>query len=202
MLDRVLITLLMDETITMKSQLKWSVYHEDKRQEDPSPGKIKQDLDCLKKWFAWHEAWAHVDGRPVIFVHNEKGCEVAKRWKTASNDKWCVVLKLFQGFRECSLQPDSWHHCGPSDAVNHVSPTFAISPGFWRADIAQPLLPRVSAASEWRTNVHAMVGSGEPWQLITTFNEAGEGTMIEASRHWDSDTRYGFYLLDALHDIY
>ena len=29
-----------------------------------------------------------------------------------------------------------------------------------------------------------MVASGEPWQLITTWNEWGEGTAIEAAREW------------------
>ena len=199
-LDRSRISLLMDTTVSLQSNIKWSVYHEDEHNFDASPAELKDDLDYLKKWFAWHPAWAHIDGRPLIFVYNEHGCEVAERWMTVSAGEWYVVLKVFQGFRECSFQPDSWHQYGPADAVNHVSPTFAISPGFWRADIAQPLLPRVSA-SEWRTNVHSMVDSGEPWQLITTFNEAGEGTMIEASHHWDSDTGYGFYL-DTLHDIY
>jgi hypothetical protein len=201
MLDRVRITLLMDETVAMSSQLKWSVYHEDEQQEDQSHSKIKQDLDYLKKWFAWHEAWAHIDGRPVIFVYNEKGCEVARRWKTASNGEWYVVLKLFKGFRECSVQPDSWHQYGPADAVIELEAfSYSISPGFWRADIDTPLLPRLNETT-WRKNVKNMVASDQPWQLITTFNEAGEGTMIEASRHWDSDTGYGFYL-DALHDIY
>lgn len=199
-LDRSRISLLMDTTVSLQSNIKWSVYHEDELKSDASSLKLREDLDYLKKWFAWHPAWAHIDGRPLIFVYNEHGCEVAERWMTASAGEWYVVLKLFKGYMECSFQPDSWHQYGPANAVNHVSPSFAISPGFWRADIAQPLLPRVGI-SEWRTNVHAMVDSGEPWQLITTFNEAGEGTMVESSHHWDSDTGYGFYL-DALHDIY
>jgi hypothetical protein len=200
MLDRSRISLLMDTTVSLQSNIKWSVYHEDERNFDASSVKLKDDLDYLKKWFAWHPAWAHIDGRPLIFVYNEHGCEVAERWMIASAGEWYVVLKLFRGFRECSVQPDSWHQYGPAVAVNHVSPTFAISPGFWRADIDTPLLPRLNETT-WRKNVKNMVASDQPWQLITTFNEAGEGTMIEASRHWDSDTGYGFYL-DALHDIY
>jgi hypothetical protein len=47
-----------------------------------------------------------------------------------------------------------------------------------------------------------MVDSGEPWQLITTFNEAGEGTMVESSsHHWQSGSGYGYYL-DALNEIH
>jgi hypothetical protein len=45
-----------------------------------------------------------------------------------------------------------------------------------------------------------MVNSREPWQLIVSFNEAGEGTMIEASSSWSSNTQYGYYL-DCLHQF-
>jgi hypothetical protein len=105
-LDRARITLLMDETIAMESSLKWTVYHEDERRDDSPPHLIKEDLDYLKKWFAWHPAWAHIDQRPVIFVYNEAGCEVADRWMEASGGEWYVVLKLFKGFRDCKPQPD------------------------------------------------------------------------------------------------
>jgi hypothetical protein len=37
-----------------------------------------------------------------------------------------------------------------------------------------------------------MVASGEPWQLITTFDEWGEGTSIEPASEW------GMAYLDAL----
>jgi hypothetical protein len=105
-LDKARITLLMDETIAMESRLKWTVYHEDEFREDPSPQRIKEDLDYLKKWFAWHPAWAHIDQRPVIFVYNDGGCDVTDRWMEASGGEWFVVLKMFKGFRDCQTQPD------------------------------------------------------------------------------------------------
>ena len=180
------------------SNMKWTIYHEDEFHEDPSPAELRKDLDYLKEWFAWHPTWAHIDGRPVIFVYNEVGCEVVERWMAASSGEWYVVLKLFRGFRECATQPDSWHQYGPADAVVRIAPhSFGVSPGFWRADIAQPLLHRVSQA-DFCANVNQMVQSGDRWQLVTTFNEAGEGTMVEASSHWASASGYGYYL-DCLH---
>ena len=107
----------------------------------------------------------------------------------------CLTLSLF------SL-PSSWHQYSPGHDVAEIQPhTFSVSPGFWRADRSTPNLPRLSE-NEFRDNVRAMVNSGTDWQLITTFNEAGEGTMVEASDHWinDSSSAYGYYL-DALHDI-
>jgi hypothetical protein len=50
----------------------------------------------------------------------------------------------------------------------------------------------------WAQNVQAMVASGEPLQLITTFNEWGEGTAVEPAREWITSSGFGAYL-DLLH---
>jgi hypothetical protein len=170
-------------------------------QENASVEKLQDDLNYLMKWFAWHPAWAHMEGRPVIFVYNERDCDVVERWMSASAGKWYVVIKLFKGFRECSVQPDHWHQYGPADAVVYIKDySYSVSPGFWRADIATPRLPQVSR-EDFCSHVQDMVESTAPWQLVTTFNEAGEGTMVEASRHWASSSGYGYYL-DCLHTYY
>ncbi|KAG7368318.1 glycosyl hydrolase family 99 protein [Nitzschia inconspicua] len=195
-LDKARLTMLMDQTIAMNSRLKWSVYHEGERELNPTVGEIRADLDYLKKWFVWHEAWAHKNGKPVIFVYNEAGCDVANRWKEASNGEWYVVLKLFPGFLNCPSQPDSWHQygCGEVDGTIHnPGHSFVLSPGFWRADKDVPLLPRVTQDTFCK-NTERMVASGEQWQLIVSFNEAGEGTMIENSPQWPSNSGYGQYL--------
>jgi hypothetical protein len=44
-----------------------------------------------------------------------------------------------------------------------------------------------------------MVASHEPLQLVTTFNEWGEGTAVESATEWASPSGYGAYL-DALHN--
>ena len=196
--DRSRITLLMETTIMLKSNLKWTVYYEGEYRADPSPSTIQNDLNYLKKWFAWHKAWANIDGRPVIFVYNADGCNVANQWMQASQGEWFVVLKLFPGFETCSIQPDSWHQYGPAVAtINLQNHSFSVSPGFWRADVSTPLLPRLSK-QDFCQNIFDMVLSGAPWQLITTFNEAGEGTMVENSNSWQSSSGYGDYL-DCLH---
>jgi hypothetical protein len=197
--DRARLTLLMDQTRALNSQVKWTIYYEREKMTDPSRAAIKEDLDYLKKWFAWHPTWAHVDGRPVIFVYNGGDCEVNNRWMDAANGEWYVVLKIFQGYAGCRTQPDSWHQYGVANGeMQYDDFSYTIAPGFWRADRDTPRLPRLSE-SAWRQNVINMVASREPWQLIVSFNEAGEGTMIEASDAWSSDTDYGFYL-DSLHD--
>mmetsp|Transcript_1303 Transcript_1303/g.1685 ORF Transcript_1303/g.1685 Transcript_1303/m.1685 type:complete len:466 (-) Transcript_1303:410-1807(-) len=200
-LDRARITNLLDKSAA--TNVKWSVYHEMERKENSSPQRIREDLDYLKKWFAWHPSWAHINGRAVIFVYNEGSCDVSRRWSQAnSNQEWYVVLKTFPGYKDCTVQPDHWHEYGPAFDVVHVKQqSFAVSPGFWRADEQKPRLSRLSE-SNFRDNVHAMVESNEDWQLITTFNEWGEGTAVESAYDWSgSKNNYGIYT-EALHEIH
>ena len=198
-LERARLTNLLDKS--RGTNVKWAVYHEQELFTNPTVAQIRADLDYLKKWYAWHDAWSHIDGRPVIFVYNEGGCEVASRWKNASKGEWYVVLKLFVGHQVCPVQPDHWHQYGPAAAVvSKPGCSFTVSPGFWRADKDSPTLPRLSEQN-WRENVLMMVNSKEDWQLITTFNEWGEGTAVESAQEWARASGFGFYL-DALHDIH
>ena len=199
-LERARITNLLDNS--RGANVKWAVYHEQELFADPTVAQIRANLDYLKKWYAWYDAWGHIDGRSIIFVYNEGGCEVAARWKNASNGEWYVVLKLFVGHQDCPVQPDHWHEYAPAAAVvSKPNCSFAVSPGFWRADKDASTLSRLSKES-WRANVAMMVNSNEDWQLITTFNEWGEGTTaVESSQECASASGFGFYL-DALHDIY
>jgi hypothetical protein len=43
-----------------------------------------------------------------------------------------------------------------------------------------------------------MIASRAPFQLITTFNEWGEGTAVESAQEWATSSGFGAYL-DALH---
>jgi hypothetical protein len=109
-LDRARITQLMDESVRQGSPVKWTVYYEDEKEQNYSVDQLVSDLDYLMKWFAWHPAWAHKNGKPVIFVWNEGSCEVANRWvEAAARAGWYVNLKLFRNYKDCPIQPDSWH---------------------------------------------------------------------------------------------
>eukprot|EP00980_Cylindrotheca_fusiformis_P014659 scaffold3987_cov134-Cylindrotheca_fusiformis.AAC.9 len=191
-LDRARLLLRMDRTIKRGSK--------DEMDGDPSVSAIRSDLGYLKKWFAWHPAWAHIDGKPVIFIWNESDCEVVKRWMTASNNEWYVITKLFGDYRDCPVQPDHWHQYGVGDGtLEYRGVSFTIGPGFWKANKSKPDKPRVGKDT-WCRNVKEMVESGQPWQLIVSFNEAGEGTMIESSPSWASSSGHGHYL-DCLHQF-
>jgi hypothetical protein len=191
--------MLLNETMEAGSKLKWAFYYEKEGYDNPTAEELKSDLDYLMDQYGGHEAMASINGKPVIFVYNanDQSCEVADRWLEAANGKWYVNLKVFGGFRNCINQPDSWHQYGPATATQqHKGYSFVISPGFWRADEETARLERDTA--RWYANVREMVASNQPWQLVTTFNEWGEGTAIERCYDWQSRTKFGIYL-DALH---
>ena len=199
-LDRSRITNLLNKS--RGKSLKWTVYHEMERDLNPTVQEIISDLEYLKDWFAGHENWAYIDGRPVVFLYNEDDCNVSERWMTAAGQAgWYVVLKKFSDHENCAVQPNGWHQYGPASAVAHAPGySFAVSPGFWRADQTSPLLERISR-EEFCANVLSMVESNEPWQLVNTFNEWGEGTAVEPASEWASSSGYGYYL-DCLHEVY
>jgi hypothetical protein len=190
--------LLLDRTKALGSNLKWSLYYEKEAASDPSVDELRADLAYIKANYADRAEYAHVAGKPVLFVYNsgDLNCDVANRWKQAAGDRWYLVLKVVPGYTGCSAQPDAWHQYAPSSGTQVIDKSFAISPGFWRANEPAPRLARDEA--EWRARVRQMVASGKPWQLVTTFNQWGQGTAVESAREWQSPSGRGSYL-DALH---
>lgn len=184
-------------TRAMGSGFKWTLYHEQEGYGDPPVSAIASDLAYIKSRYADDPAFMKIAGRPVIFVYGGESCAGAERWRQANAATgFNVVLKVFSGWRGCAGLVNGWHQYGPSSPThNHAGQSFAISPGFGKAGEPERL-PRDLA--RWQQNVREMIASGAPWQLVTTFNEWGEGTAVESAREWESPSGYGSYL-DALH---
>ncbi len=202
--DQRVATILAATRQSVNPYFQWTLYYEPEGQGDPTVNQIQNDLTYIREHYANDQNFLHVDGKFVIFVYNDPNdrCSMADRWVQANanlGEAAYVSLKIFPGYRSCGSQPDSWHQYAPAVAVNNVKGlSFTISPGFWLTGQETPRLAR--NPDEWATNIQAMVSSGAPWQLITTFNEWGEGTAIEVAQQWTSPSGYGIYL-DALHNI-
>lgn len=180
---------------------RWAAYYEAEGEGDPSPAKIRSDLLYLRAHDASSPGYLRVDGRFVVFAYGSgaEGCGMVRRWKQANTVGAFVVLKVFPGYRSCPDQPDGWHQYGPAQAEDDHAPyAFTISPGFWLASEGSERLPR--DPSRWRASIRDMVASGATFQLITTFNEWGEGTAVESADEWRTDSGFGAYL-DALHEL-
>jgi hypothetical protein len=191
---------LLSTTNNMGSPVRWSIYYEAEGNGDPTVSQITSDLTYIRDHYGNDPAYLRVNGHFVVFVYggSSDGCSTADRWAQANTVNAYIVLKVFSGYRTCANQPDSWHQYSPAVASDSQSGySYSISPGFWKADEPTPRLAR--DLSRWSLNVRDMVASNAPWQLVTTFNEWGEGTAAESANEWSSASGYGAYL-DALHD--
>lgn len=189
------IPLLLDRIAAIGSPLKVAFYYESEGFGNPSQSQVATDLQYLKATYGGHPSTR----QPLtVFVYNadDLTCAIADKWKAANTVGAYIDLKVFSGFAACPSQPNGWHQYAPVTRAQSVGSAFSISPGFWRADEASARLVRDPAA--WKQNVRDMVASPQPWHLITTFNEWGEGTAVESAADWSSPSGFGTYL-DALH---
>jgi len=173
----------------------WTLYYE------PSLNatQVASDLAYIASHYASDPSFLHVNGKPVLFVYSRSvaSCTDTATWTAANANRFYLNLQVFGGYTACPSQPDSWHQYGPAVAEDHQPGySFSISPGFNKYNEASARLAR--DPSRWAGNVAHMVASGEPWQLITTFNEWMEGTSVEDAIEWASDSGQGVYL-DTLH---
>jgi hypothetical protein len=186
---------------SLGSPLKLSLYYEI-GSGLPATSQITSDLDYIYTHYASDPSFLRVGGKPVLFVYNAgngASCSAASAFKTANAGRFYVDLKVFTGFKTCADQPDGWHQYGPAVAESwQKGYSFTISPGFYKANESSPRLARDPA--RWAQNVKDMVASGERWQLVTTFNEWGEGTSVEPATEWSSSSGLGVYL-DTLRSI-
>jgi hypothetical protein len=192
---------LLSATRAVGSPVRWSLYYEAEAQGDPSVAAIASDLAYIRDHYGSDPAFFRIGGRFVIFVYADgsDACGMVDRWAQANATvRAYVVLKIFPGYKTCANQPDAWHQYSPAKAADsQAGISYAISPGFYKADTTTQVLARDVA--RYQQNVRDMVASHAPFQLVTTFNEWGEGTAVESAGEWASASGYGSYL-DALHN--
>ncbi|HKN45799.1 MAG TPA: hypothetical protein VJW23_17935, partial [Propionibacteriaceae bacterium] len=168
----------------------------------PSDSLLRQDFDLLYELTA-QPAWLRVAGKPVLFVYNigsEASCPAVSRLLAANQGRFYLNLKVFPGYRDCPKQPDSWHQYVPADSYDQQDTYSAtVSPGFFKFDELVPRLRRDPRRFE--ADLRRQVTSAARWQLVTTFNEWGEGTAVEPSEQWQSPSGYGTYL-DVMRSVY
>ena len=177
---------------SVRSPLKFAIYHEAEGQGDPSVASLDRDIARVLQ-LARSPRYLRIGGKPVIFVFSTASdrCGMVTRWRQAARGRVHVVLKVFPGYTACAGQPNSWHQYSPDRAqVTVPGQSISISPGFFHAREGTPRLAR--NVERFRASVRAMNRARVRWHLITTFNEWGEGTAVEPSTSW----RRGY--IDAL----
>jgi hypothetical protein len=178
---------------------KWSIYNELESLGNPEVSTIKADLIYLRDKYSNDPAYLRIDNRFVVLVYADEndGCAMVDRWRQANTVNAYIVLKVFPGYQACANQPDGWHQYAPAIAADSQGQySYTISPGFWKVG-ENPRLSRNLVL--WQQDISNMVASGANFQLITTFNEWGEGTAVESAVEWASPSGFGTYL-DKLHN--
>jgi hypothetical protein len=182
----------------------WAPYYEKESTSDPTPQQIADDLHYLHGTYGGPgSGLASLPGQGMpVFVYNSddatnaKGCDTVNRWNQARqllqqeySESIYIDLKVFPQYTTCpgSAAINGWHQYGPASARQNFSTapgdgSFAISPGYWKAGSAYGTAPFLARdLTRWQSDIGAMNGSAAKWQLITTYNEWGEGTAIESS---------------------
>lgn len=180
------------------TRFRWALYYEKESLRDPSAASIKADLTYIKHKYASAPEYLRVGERFVVFVYAQDtdDCDMARRWNAANTVGAYVVLKVFEGYRTCDQQPQDWHQYAAANYTDSQLPyAFTVSPGFYKADESRPRLAR--SLVTWQRSLGAMTSSKARWQLVTSYNEWGEGTAVEPAQEWRSASGHGAFL-DAL----
>jgi hypothetical protein len=180
--------------VARSTPFRWSLYYEPEAQGDPSVSVISRDIRYIVRKRGSAHSFLRISGRPVIFVYADAGdaCSMVRRWKRANHHRAYLVLKVFSGYRDCAAQPDAWHQYAPAVRRDHQGrQSFSVSPGFWLKGETERLARRPAA---FNRDVKAMAASKAHFQLVTTYNEWGEGTAVESAREWRTKNHHGKYL--------
>ncbi len=183
-----------------KAGFRWTLYYEREGTANPTSAEISSDLAHIRAEYAGDPAFLRVGGRAVLFVYGgSDGCEMARRWANADHAGFHIVLKVFQGFRTCDAQPEGWHQYAPAKRLDvQKGYSAAVSPGFWLSGEPERL---ARDKAEFLAAATQVATSQTPWQLVTTYNEWGEGTAVESAAEWASASGRGAYI-DMLHDVF
>lgn len=171
--------------------LTWCLYYE------PASGNQAADLAYIYKNYATLPGYAWSGGKPLLFVYGRSvgGPANTEAWvqaNQASATPFTLSLQVYQGYRQSVFQPDLWHQYGPASRTDRQKGfSFTVSPGYWKYADPAPLLARSPQA--FAVAVAQMTASGEPWQLVTSWNEWGEGHSVECADAWRSASGFGAY---------
>lgn len=157
---------------------RWAIYYEAEGQGNPTTAQITSDLTYLNPLFA-NPNYLRINNKPVVFVYADgtDASGMAVRWAPL-NANYFTVLKVYPNYKTDPNQPGGWHQYAPAVAIDSQLPySVSVSPGFFKSGEVSPRLAR--NITTFNTNVQTMVAAHPQFELITTWNEWGEGSSVE-----------------------
>ena len=193
--------------------LRWCLYYEKEGYANLQESVMGSDLEYISGTYSKDSAYLKIDGKPVVFVYSnaDDSLDYIQRWGRAHQNfgNVFVVLKVVKGFRQYANLVDSWHQYAPANRIAKFEPYSAfVSPGYWKYH-ERPKLER--NLGQFREAVRQLKDMNVQFQLVETWNEFHEGTMIEPARqivHNDGNPpfreagggSYGTEFIDAMRD--
>ena len=171
--------------------LKWAV--EFQAPSELTAAQIQSQLTYLAEEHGRRTGYLKVKGRPVVLIHPKTlDCATLERWVKANEAGVYLVATSFFPGPPCGVEPDDWYLRDASQAeVDKRPSSFCVSRG--SRDFSATL-------DDFTAGIGRMRASGARFQLVVSFNEWNEGSAVEASDEWASDSGQGQYL-DALHAL-
>ena len=174
--------------IALQYGIKITAYYEVEGYTNPTAGEIATEFAYFAANYWDHPAWLKVGGKPVMFAYGPGDATGCARYASAtSNYTTAYVSLIYTG--SPAVTPPAQHSFSAAHAVS-VGNSYTILPGWWLGSSGTPVTVRSLAT--WTADVAAMVASGKDWHLIISWNEWGEGSIIEPTVEFGTD------YLDAL----
>jgi hypothetical protein len=163
--------------------LKWALYYEKEGYANLQQAEIESDLKYVINTYGKDPNYLKIDAKLVIFVYSnsDDSVEYIQKWGRVRQNVGGVyiVLKIVKGFRQYANLADSWHQYAPANRFANLEPYSAfVSPGYWKYH-EDPKLER--NLGQFKDAVRQMKGARVQFQLVETWNEYHEGTMIESA---------------------
>ncbi|GAP09551.1 hypothetical protein BECAL_00695 [Bellilinea caldifistulae] len=100
----------------------WGVLLDLEKQSDPSAALIQQVLDDLAQSFGTHPNIWRLERRIALIVDVDEvddGCGMVSRWLEANREqKFYLIMQVFQNYDRCSSQPDLWVDLYPQTPID------------------------------------------------------------------------------------
>ena len=178
----------------VKPSVKTCIYYEMEGTADVPQSTIISDINYIKSKYANSSSYFKINNKPVVFVYNiGNDISKTKKWKLIKDQTGIyLVLKIFPGWTSYTPYSDSWHEYAPSTAYSVTALPFSsfVSPGFYKYNEPSPRLSR--DINRFKADIQKLKMTNAQFQLIETWNELGEGTIIEPS------IQFGTQFLDAI----
>ena len=186
---------------------RWSVMYERESLDRPDAAVASSVLTSARTRFSANAHYlSSPDGGFFFFVDDNNSafdpCDVADRWVLANESTghraWLVLHAPAQGVDHlaCARQPDAWFRMPTTSNLGLTDQFVTVVPGFFASGDTQPKVSRDPTRFAFALAVAA--DAGTRIELIDSFNVWAEGTAVESSPSWASDSGFGVYL-DLLH---